>query len=81
MELRWNHSLEIEDLRNHPAEQVAHLRELLSSGATARPDPRRSNFYEVQDGSLVYYIHVPPTTGKVHLLAVWNKQPAEASSG
>jgi hypothetical protein len=80
MELRWNRPLEIEDLRNHPAEQIAHLRELLASGATAHPDPRRRHFYEVQDGTLVYYIHVPPTTGKVQLLAVWGKQPAEAPS-
>lgn len=79
MELRWNDPLEIEDLRNHPADQVEHLRELLSSGATALPDPRRRYFYEVQDGSLVYYIHVPPTTGKVHLLAVWSKRPVERS--
>ncbi len=79
MELRMNGSLEIEDPRRHPAAQVEHLRELLSAGASARPDPRRSHFYEIEDGTLVYYIHVPPTAAKVHLLAIWSKLMADTS--
>jgi hypothetical protein len=62
---------QIEDPRNHPAETVAALRDILSSGARAIPDPKRRGFYEVQSDSLVYYIHVSPVNGNVLLLATW----------
>jgi hypothetical protein len=64
----------IEDPRNHPAETVLALRDLLSSGATIVPDPKRCRFYEVQSDSLVYYIHVSPVSGSVLLLAIWPNQ-------
>ncbi len=63
----------IEDLRNHPAEIVENLRELLASGAPAHPDPHRAGFYEVQNHSQVFYIHISPVNGKVLLLATWLK--------
>jgi len=34
----------VEDLRNHSQEQIAELRQLLVTGAPARPDPRRPGF-------------------------------------
>jgi len=68
----------IEDLRNHSAETVENLRELLASGAPAHPDPHRAGFYEVQNHSQVFYIHVSPVNGKVLLLATWRKD-SEAS--
>jgi len=61
----------IEDLRNHSPETVENLRELLASGAPAHPDPHRAGFYEVQNHSQVFYIHVSPVNGKVLLLATW----------
>jgi hypothetical protein len=61
----------IENPRNHPAETVNALRNLLSGGTQVTPDPKRPNFYEVEDDSIVYYIHVFPTSGKVLLLATW----------
>ena len=64
---------QIEDLRNHPAETVFTLRNLLSGGALLVPDPKRRGFYEVESGSLVYYIHVSRVTGNVLLLATWPK--------
>ncbi len=78
MVLRLNQRPNIEDLRNHPAETVEKLRELLASGAPAQPDPRRKDFYEVENGSRVFYIHISPLNGKVLLLATWLKdeQPA-----
>ena len=78
MVLRLNHSLEIENLRNHPAETVDKLRELLASGAAARPDPRRAGFYEVENHSRVFYIHISPVNGKVLLLATWTKNEGAA---
>src|SRR6266852_4869938 len=68
----------IEDLRNHSAETVENLRELLASGTPAHPDPHRAGFYEVQNHSQVFYIHVSPVNGKVLLLATWRKD-SEAS--
>jgi hypothetical protein len=61
----------IEDPRNHPPDAVLELKDLLSGGATFIPDPKRRGFYEVESGSLVYYIHIAPTTCNVTLLATW----------
>jgi hypothetical protein len=71
-----NRELQIEDLRNHPTEMVMTLRSLLADGAKVNPDPKRPDFFEVESGSLVYYIHVLPATGKILLLATWPKVAA-----
>jgi len=63
----------IEDPRNHPRETVVELKDLLSGEATFIPDPKRRGFYEVESGSVVYYIHIAPTTCNVTLLAIWPK--------
>jgi hypothetical protein len=60
----------IEDLRSRPTDTET-LRNLLESGTPFIPDPKRNGFYEVESGSLVYYIHVSPVTGNVFLLAEW----------
>ncbi len=74
METLLEREFEIEDLRNHPASAVNVLRDLLAGGAELIPDPKRAGFYELHDGSTVYYIHVSPTTGRVILLATWPMQ-------
>lgn len=61
----------IENPRNHPPATVNALRRILSAGTEVTPDPKRPNFYEVEDESIVYYIHVFPASGKVLLLATW----------
>jgi hypothetical protein len=76
MAMTSSRELQIEDLRNHPAEMVITLRSLLTGGAKVNPDPKRPDFFEVESGSLVYYIHVSPVTGKILLLATW---PSEAA--
>jgi hypothetical protein len=76
MLLKLNESPRIEDLRNHSAESVETLRILLRTGARARPDPRRRDFYEVDNCSRVFYIHITPR-GKVWLLAIWTKDSAQ----
>lgn len=73
MLIRLNHDTIIEDLGNHAAESVEKLRALLASGAPAKTDPQRKNFYEVENCSRVYYIHVCPNE-KVLLLAIWPKE-------
>jgi hypothetical protein len=74
--------LQIEDPRNHPAEVVTSLRNLLASGVKGRPDPKRPDFYEIVHESRVYYVHVSPITGKVLLLATWsNAALLQAAAG
>jgi hypothetical protein len=68
--------LQIEDLRNHSPEMVNTLRILMERGAGATPDPKRPDFFEVESESLVYYIHVSPTSGKILLLATWPTESA-----
>ena len=76
MTVNCGSELQIEDVRHHPAEMVAMLRDLLCDGAKIIADPKRAGFYEVESGEVVYYIHVSPTSGKILLLATW---PAEAA--
>jgi hypothetical protein len=76
MLLRLNGDPRIEDLRNHPLESLERLRRLLRAGTPARLDPRRRDFYEVDDSERVFYIHLTPR-GRVLLLAIWlNDTPA-----
>lgn len=79
MAVLWGHQLQIEDLRNHPPEAVQSLRKLLAGGARVTADPKRLGFYEVESGSLVYYIYAPPSTEKILLLATWPHQAALAT--
>jgi hypothetical protein len=62
---------QIENLRDHPAEDVARLRYLLDSGAERKHDPRRPNFFEIHDRDRVFYIHVSPVTEQIIFLATW----------
>ena len=79
-ELRFSGNFQIEDLRKHSEETIARLQRLLADGATLEVDPRSKDFYEVENGRVVYYIHVPPTPGKVYLLATWPKEDASAAA-
>ena len=79
MILRLNQHPNIEDLRHHGPEAVEKLRHLLASGAPAKLDPRRSDFYELEDGNKVFYIHISPVNGKVLLLGTWLKDKAPAA--
>jgi hypothetical protein len=69
--MRWEREMQIEDLRNHPAELVKQLRNLLTNGARVSPDPRHPGFHEIESDEHVYYVHISPNTGKVLLLATW----------
>ncbi len=71
MELHWKSDVRIEDLRNHSTEVVSSLKEILSEGAYMTPDAKRPGFYEIENETHVYYVHIHETTGKVMLLATW----------
>jgi len=79
MILRLNGNTRIEDLRNHSAEVIEKLRGLLAGGAMAYPDPHRKNFYDVENGSRWFFIHMAPT-GSVWLLASWLKEQKEMTA-
>ena len=74
MEMCLERELEIEDLRKHPQEMIAQLRDLLANGAGVTPDPKRLGFYEVKRHEQIYYIYVSPNTGKVLLIAAWSHE-------
>ncbi len=76
MRLRLEKAPVIENLRHYPAGTVEKLRGLLAAGAEALPDRHRKNFYDVKNGSEMFYIHVAPS-GKVLLLAKWPVRRAE----
>jgi len=79
MMFRGGSDIQIEDLRHHSEEEIVSLKKLLAVGASITPDPKRVGFYEVESGSLVYYIYAPPTTDKVLLLATWSHASTLAS--
>jgi hypothetical protein len=79
MLLQLTGKLIIENLQNYPAETVEKLRALLAAGAMARPDLRRKNFYDVENGSHLFYIHLTPS-GKVLLLADCPKMGGSATA-
>lgn len=80
MVLRLAEELRIENLRNHPPDEVEKLRALLAAGAEVRVDPHREHFYEVPNGRRVYYIHISPTSGTIWLLASWRKDDSQAGA-
>lgn len=74
MVLTVEHALQIDAPRNHSVETQERLRQLLDGGAPMRPDPKRPDFFEVEDENRVFYVHVVKATGKVTLLAVWDRE-------
>jgi hypothetical protein len=63
----------IDNLRNYPTEVVDHLGKLLVEGVSARQDPRRNHFYDIEHPGRGFFIHVHPSNRKVILLAKWER--------
>ena len=80
MTIKLNGTQTIENLGKYPAESVEKLRQLLATGAPANPDSHRKDFYELQNGKSVYWIHISPVNGHVVLLAIWQKPAVTATS-
>jgi hypothetical protein len=49
----------------------------MDSGAPTRPDIKRSDFFEIEDHTQVFYVHIAKASGKVTLLAVWSREAEE----
>lgn len=79
MILRLNENPKIDNLRNYPEEVVEKLRLLLATGGVAHPDPSRANFYDVENGTRLFYVHLSPS-GNVWLLASWLKDNAKEAA-
>ncbi len=75
LELDPTAELKILDPRGHSPETLLRLRQALILGAPATPDARRADFFEIQSGDQVFYIHFSPATQKVTLLATWSHEP------
>jgi streptogramin lyase len=72
MKLQLSENTAIANLRHYPDEVVEKLKRLLTAGAQVQPDPHRQGFYDLDNGSQTYFIHVAPS-GKVWLLGSWRK--------
>ncbi len=81
MLLQMREGSKIENPRAYADHAVDGLRNLLTLGGQAQPDPNRDHFYELEDGKNTYYIHVSPVTGNVILLAKWSRQPQGCYAG
>ena len=70
----------IEDPRNHSAETRNQLRDLLAAGVAPRPDRKHPGLFEIEGEDEVFYVYISESTGKVILLAVWDRdaEPREA---
>jgi hypothetical protein len=75
MFLRMKHLPGVDNLRDYPTEIIKELEELLLSGGSALPDPKRKGFYDLQNHERTFFIHISPITGRVVLLATWRKTP------
>jgi hypothetical protein len=76
MFLRMKHRPAVDNLRNYPAEIIKELEELLLSGGSALPDPKRKGFYDLENYDRTFFIQISSITGKVVLLATWRKAPS-----
>ena len=77
MHLQISEQARLENPRNYASGIMDELRGLLTAGGEARPDARRANFYEVENGENIFYFHVSPVNGNVVLLAKWSQQPQD----
>ena len=73
MFLRMKQRPAVDNLRNYPAEIIKELEELLLSGGSALPDPKRKGFYDLENHERTFFIQISSITGKVVLLATWRK--------
>ena len=78
MVLKMNGSFRIDNLRRYRPETVEALRSGLVAGVIAAAGPHRKDFYDVEAGNNIYFIHLSPT-GTVLLLACWRKELVQQS--
>lgn len=75
MRMNFGEVLDIEDLGSHPPGTVIRLGIALAGAVNVTPDPKRKNFYELNEGATSYYIYVSPVTATISLIAAWKNGP------
>jgi hypothetical protein len=75
MRMNFGEVFEVRDLGKHSAVTVICLGFILASTVNVTPDSKRKHFYEVEEGSTIYYIYVSPVTGTIYLIATWKNMP------
>jgi hypothetical protein len=75
--IQFKKGASLENPREYENVAVEQLRNLLEAGNPGQRDPRRENFYEIENQYETYYIHVSPISGNVTLLAKWIRQSQE----
>jgi hypothetical protein len=81
MFLRMKRLPGVDNLRNYPAEIIKELEELLLSGGSALPDPKRKGFYDLENHKRTFFIQISSITGKVVLVATWRNALLRRSDG
>lgn len=81
MVLKVKNIPEVENLGHVPSEVAGRLRALLANGVEAQPDARRKGFYEVDGGTHTYWIHISPVSGRLMLMAAWEKLTKKLAPG
>jgi hypothetical protein len=71
----------VDNLRKYPAENVEELQALLLSGASAVPDPKRKDFYDLSNYERTFFVQISSTTGRVILLATWLRPTCTVAQG
>src|ERR1700704_1256153 len=77
MFLRMKQLPGVDNLGNYPTEIIEELKELLLLGGLAFPDPKRKDFYDLENLERTFFIHISPKTGRVGLLATWLRAAIE----
>jgi len=71
MILRLEQQRPIHNRQSYLADIVGRLEKLLVEGMSARQDPNRRNFYDIENSDRVFFIYLSPLSGSVTLLATW----------
>jgi hypothetical protein len=74
MQIQIHEGVRIENPREYGCQTVEQLRNLMATGSSAQPDPRREHFYEIEGDSESYYVFISPISGNIVLLAKWLRQ-------
>jgi hypothetical protein len=73
MFLRMKRLPGVDNPRNYPAKIIKELEEILFWGGSALPDAKRKGFYDLENHTRTFFIHISSITGRVVLIAAWRK--------
>lgn len=71
MFLQMNARPDVDNLQNYPPEVIKELEELLLSGGSSVPDPKRKYLYDLKNDRRTFFVYISPKTARVTLLATW----------